>query len=293
MHSTLLRTRKRSLVSNMKKIGFIDYYISEWHANNYPAWMKAVSEQKGLDYKVCYAWAEENVSKVDGKTTAEWCEQMGIEQCASVEELCKKSDFIVILAPSDPETHLRLAEKAFKYADGKRIYIDKTFAPDYATAKAIFDSAKENGVEFFSTSALRYATEIANDINANSTVTYGGGSNYEEYIIHQVEMIVKTMGVGAKAVKVSEDGENLVTDIEFKDGRKAQMNFGKYGFKAIVDGVEKTIESDFFMVLMEKILNFFEGNPSDFEGEQTLEVMKIRENAIKAKGDLNKWIAID
>ena len=273
----------------MKKIGFVDYYISEWHANNYPGWIKNYCKSAGLDYEVAYAWAEKDVSLVDGKTTAEWCSAMGIEQCASVEELCKKSDFIIVLAPSDPDTHLRLATQVFKYADGKRVYIDKTFAPDYTTAKEIFDKAKEYGVEFFSTSALRYASEIANDKNVNSTITYGGGSNYEEYIIHQVEMIVKTMGVGASKVMVKEEGEGLVTDIEYADGRKAQMNFGKFGFKAIVDGVEKTIESDFFATLMSKIVSFFEGNDSDFCGCETLEVMKIREMAILAKGELNVW----
>ncbi len=277
----------------MKKIGFVDYYISEWHANNYPGWIKNYCKSAGLEYEVAYAWAEENVSKVDGKTTAEWCEKMNIEQCATVEELCKKSDFIIVLAPSDPETHLRLASQVFDYADGKRVYIDKTFAPDYATAKEIFDRAEKTGVEFFSTSALRYAEEIKNDTNAKSTVTFGGGSNYDEYIIHQVEMIVKTMGVGANKVKVDKDGEGLVTDIEFIDGRKAQMNWNtQFGFKAVVDGVEKDIESDFFATLMQKIVSFFEGNPSDFDGAQTLEVMKIRENAIKAKGELGVWKTI-
>ena len=29
----------------MGKIGFIDYYISEWHANNYPAWLKQANEE--------------------------------------------------------------------------------------------------------------------------------------------------------------------------------------------------------------------------------------------------------
>ena len=24
----------------MKKIGFIDFYLDEWHANNYPAWIR-------------------------------------------------------------------------------------------------------------------------------------------------------------------------------------------------------------------------------------------------------------
>ena len=50
----------------MKKIGFVDYYISEWHANNYPAWIKSACEELGADYQVAYAWAEEYVSPVDG-----------------------------------------------------------------------------------------------------------------------------------------------------------------------------------------------------------------------------------
>ncbi|MBR2870874.1 MAG: hypothetical protein IKB98_05830 [Clostridia bacterium] len=277
----------------MKKIGFVDYYISEWHANNYPGWIKNYCEKAGLDYQVCYAWAEKDVSLVDGKTTAEWCEKMNIEQCATVEELCKKSDNIIVLAPSDPDTHLRLASEVFKYADKKRVYIDKTFAPDYATAKQICDLAVKAGVDFFSTSALRYADEIKDDKNVNSTVTFGGGSNYDEYIIHQVEMIVKTMGVGASKIKVEESDGALVTDIEYADGRKAQMNWSStYGFKAIVDGVEKQIESDFFANLMVKIVTFFEGNDADFSKTQTLEVMKIRENAILAKGELGVWKTI-
>ena len=42
----------------MKKIGFIDYYISEWHANSYPKWIEEANEALGTDYKVAYAWAE-------------------------------------------------------------------------------------------------------------------------------------------------------------------------------------------------------------------------------------------
>ena len=35
-----------------KTIGFVDYYISEWHANNYPAWIKEICEEKGLSYEL-------------------------------------------------------------------------------------------------------------------------------------------------------------------------------------------------------------------------------------------------
>ena len=31
----------------MKKIGFVDYYISEWHANNYPAWIERIAADMG------------------------------------------------------------------------------------------------------------------------------------------------------------------------------------------------------------------------------------------------------
>ena len=32
----------------MKKIGFIDYYLSEWHANNYPALIEKQGEDRIL-----------------------------------------------------------------------------------------------------------------------------------------------------------------------------------------------------------------------------------------------------
>ena len=116
----------------MKKIGFVDYYISEWHANNYPAWIKEASDKLGLEYEVAYAWAEDYVSLYDSRNTDEWCKTFGVLRCETIAELCEKSDFIVILAPSDPEKHLEYASEVLKY--GKRTYIDKTFAPDYKTA---------------------------------------------------------------------------------------------------------------------------------------------------------------
>ena len=54
----------------------------------------------------------------------------------SIEELCEKSDNILILAPANPETHLKYAKIALSY--GKTTYIDKTFAPDLKTAKEIY-----------------------------------------------------------------------------------------------------------------------------------------------------------
>ena len=37
------------------KIGFIDYFLDEWHANNYP---KFIADECGDDFTVAYAYAE-------------------------------------------------------------------------------------------------------------------------------------------------------------------------------------------------------------------------------------------
>ena len=283
----------------MKKIGFIDLYISEWHANNYPAWIKGVCKEKGLDYEVAYAWAEQDVSAVDGKTTDAWCTENGIEKCNTIEELCEKSDYIVILAPSNPEVHLKYAEIALKYK--KRTYIDKTFAPDFNTAKAIFDIANAYGTPFFSTSALRYATELAPVEKKCSTITVtGSGASFDEYGIHVIEMCVKTMGIGAKAVRAEKAGDQYLMRIDYKNGKFANIVFdGNYGTPFTImpcgeDGktVWKLVESDSFKGLMTAILNFFEDGKLPFDTNETLEVMKVRDALIKATTKTGKWIKV-
>ena len=39
----------------MKTIGFIDYYVSEWHANHYPIWIRELASKTGREYTVKYA----------------------------------------------------------------------------------------------------------------------------------------------------------------------------------------------------------------------------------------------
>ena len=59
----------------MKKIGFIDYFLDEWHANNYPAWIK---EQSGGECVVTYAYAKID-SPLGGLTSAAWAEKHGVD----------------------------------------------------------------------------------------------------------------------------------------------------------------------------------------------------------------------
>lgn len=281
----------------MKTIGFIDYYISEWHADNYPGWIKETCEKMGLDYKVTYAWAKKDISEYNGKTTDEWCKEFGIEKCLTAKELCEKSDYIIILAPSNPEQHLPLVEETFPHAQGKRIYIDKTFAPDYETAKKIYELAEKYNIKFFSTSALRYADEIEGYINCKKAITTGGGSDFDEYIIHQVEMIIKTVGTDLLRAKTVATENGNLCEIEFKNGKVAQMNFApNFAFTIMLEKYGKETElkitSDFFKNLMKKIVLFFENGEVDFEKEQTLAVMKLREAVIESKNNNGVWIEL-
>ena len=280
----------------MKKIGFIDLYLSEWHANNYPVWFEEINQQTGNDFKIAYAWAEKEVSPLDGVSTDEWCKKFGAEKCETIAELCEKSDYIVILAPSDPDVHLKYAKEVLPY--GKRTYIDKTFAPNLAEAEEIFAIAGESATPFFSTSALRYASELDLYEGCRQIDVTGSGSSADEYIIHQVEMVVKKLGVGAEAVMAEKIGDRTLFKVRYPDDRIATMTYAKHAlpFTVYMSGGEqkpvwKTVSSAFFKSLMADILRFFDTGEVSFDTAQTLEAMKIRECALKAQKSLGAWIS--
>lgn len=280
----------------MKKIGFIDYYLSEWHANNYPAWIAEETGKLGLEYKIAYAWAEEEVSPVDGKTTDEWCKAFGAVRCQSIAELCEKSDVIVILAPSDPEKHLLYASEALKY--GKRTYIDKTFAPDFATAKQIFELGEKHGAPFFSSSALRYTEALSYMEGVKKLTTFGGGSRFDEYVVHQAEMVIAVLKKAPLSVKVEKQDSQLVTVARLEDGREAKMVFSPelpfslIGEKDSGELVNRSVSDAFFNGLIKDMISFFETGKVSFDVNETLDVMKLREGALRGAEDLGKWITL-
>ena len=278
----------------MKKIGFVDYYISEWHADNYPAWFEEANQKLGTDYKVAYAWAEMDISPVSGESTDEWCTRMGVERCQTLAELCEKSDVIVVLAPSNPEKHLGYAKEVLTY--GKRTYIDKTFAPNLETAQQIYQIGRENNTPFFSSSALRYSEELAEVKGAQNIILTGGGSNLEEYVIHLVEMAVSLLKDPVKKVKVEELGKQCVCHVETRKGAKAAIVYAPplgYTVTAQIDDekvVHKNIVSQFFVNLIQDILNFFETGEVSFDTQETLEVMRMRDAILKAVECAGEWI---
>ena len=279
----------------MKKIGLVDYFIDEWHSNNYIVWIKELCEKNGYEFEVKYAWAETDT--YEGKlSTDAWCAQKGIEKCNTLEELCCKSDYIMVLAPANPEKHLKYAETVLKY--GKNTYIDKTFAPCADEAKKIFALGEKYATKFFSTSALRYAEELDDCRNAIAMMLKGGGRSFDEYIIHQIEMLVKTMGIGAECVKVFSSGNQKMCVVKYADGRCCFLeyapsnSFGVIAEDGTGNAINKGITSPFFVNLLEHILKFFLDGELPFEKMQTIEVIRIRDALLKAAQTSDTWIKL-
>ncbi len=271
----------------MKTIGFVDYFLSEWHANNYPKWISELSDEFCLKY----AWAEEYISPYDGVNTDQWCEKFGTEKCESIQELCEKSDFIIILSPDNPEKHLGYAKEVFKY--GKPVYMDKTFAPNTKEAEEIFSLAEQYGVKFFSTSALRYADELEKVDGTKNLITTGGGGSVERYSIHQIEMAVKTIKAEPVAVKAELQGEQKFWTVSFNDGSRWTGIYSVYyPFSVCGDKGYSTVTSQFFPKLLADIINFFKTGELSFDSAETMKAMRIRDGILKACSKPGEWFDI-
>lgn len=279
----------------MKKIGFIDYYLDEWHANNYPELIEKLS---GGEYKVCYAYGE-IASPVTGMTNEEWSKKYNIELLPTISEVVEKSDYLIVLSPNNPEKHEELCELPLK--SGKLTYIDKTFAPDKATSIRIFETADKFGTKCYSSSALRFCTEWKEiEKDKISKIYSEGPGKYEVYAIHQIEPIVMLMESRAKRVMFLGDETHPEMIIEFADGRFAHMYHRidpEYSFKMTIADDENNakiyqIKSDYFELFVKALVEFFDTGICPVSHEQTIDVMGILEAANKAIKEPFTWVMV-
>lgn len=203
----------------MIKVGFIDYYLDEWHANNY---VHMLHDYSNGEVEAVYAWAEID-SPEGGLTTDAWCEKYGLTRMMTQEELIEKSDVLLVLAPRDPKKHEELANLALR--SGKRCYVDKTFAPDHFAAKRMLDLAEQSGTPCWSSSALRFAEEYqAADKTNIKGVNAWGPNGFEDYAIHQLEPIFMMMQAPATEVMHLTNDEVYTGVLRFADGRTATLS---------------------------------------------------------------------
>lgn len=281
----------------MKKIGFIDYFLNEWHADNYPDMIRNATNG---EYQVCYAYGYTEPPEGCGFITNEqWAEKHGVELLSSIEEVVEKSDCLIVLSPDNPEMHEELCDVPLK--SGKRTYVDKTFAPDKATAERIFAKAEEYNTPCYSTSALRFSAELEEIDTHNIYKIYSEGpASLSVYVIHQLEPIIKLMNSRAKRMMFLGDEKHPSLIIEFADGRYAQLyhrDDETMSFRiTTVDQDNKAkhyeIKSDYFGRFIKGMIEFFETGVAPVTHEQTIDVIAVRTAAIEAASTPFTWIEL-
>ncbi len=285
-------------MSELLKIGFIDYFLDEWHANNYPEFIRKAAGDK---MAAVYAYGHIDSPRNGGRTTEQWCADMGLERCMTIDEVIEKSDCLIVLSPDNPEMHWELCQKPLR--SGKRVYVDKTFAPTLQIAKDLFALAEEYNTPTYSSSALRYAKELAGlpEKEVAFIDSYGPGVT-ENYLVHQFEPLALVMNAPAEKVLYTPAGNVANFLITYQGGKAASTSlFGWNGATPstmtvrYMDGSMAAIPelTEYFDRFVQNMCHFFETGEGMVDKAQTLSIMALIEAAHKAEEKPGEWVKVE
>lgn len=276
----------------MKTIGFLDYYLDEWHAEQYPSW---IEEASGGTMRVAYAYAM--VDAEGGVDNRSWCQQRDIQLLGSVQEVVEKSDYLIVLSPDNPEYHWTLAELPLQ--SGKPTYVDKTFAPNALTACSLFELAEKHSTPVYSSSALRFASEYASlQKSGIEIVSSIGPGRYENYTIHQIEPIVALMGTDVKRVMFVGTPQNPSFIYVFACGRQARIQHLRNSPFALSISYETgefaqvTVQSDYFSEFIKNMVGFFESGIPSVQPVETMTIMAMIDGGYEAQKRPGQWVDV-
>ena len=268
----------------MTRIGFVDYDLNNFHADIYLKLLRGELAELGYTVAGCTALKAES-----GRI---WAAENDVAWFDDVNVLDAQVDFYVVLAPSNPETHLQLCEQVLPM--GKPTYVDKTFAPDTQTAEAIFTLADKHSVVIQTSSALRYTDVQKYVVDAGGfekvlhMVAWGGGSSFAEYAIHPVELVISCMGDGVQRLLRWSDEPRSRLLLEWADGRTAVIHVHTDGattpYSASLTSATETRfvavdSSAIFRDTARAFLLAFERGQANVPRGQTLDVHRILDAA--------------
>jgi len=274
------------------KIGFIDYYLDEWHANNYPQFFRQWTE----GFEVAYAWGQ--IDKPGGLTSQQWGEKYGVQVLDSMEEVIEKSDVLVVLSPDNPEKHVELCR--LPLASGKPTYIDKTFAPTLKEAKQIFAMAEAGNTPCYSSSALYYACEYDEPrTKAVEIIDSWGPGEFEQYSVHQLEPIIALIDDAPVRVLSIGTPEYPTVLVEFAGGQRAKVAVWRSnaGFGMNIgcrdgSGYHIDVTSDFWEGCTRAMADFFANPVPAVPHENTLRIIAVIEAGVHAMQTPGQWVEI-
>lgn len=270
------------------RIAFVDHQIDNWHANRFACLLK----EHHPEVRLTGVYANE---KGD---LSQWSRQNGAQAVDCIRDLADLADAVMILAPSNPETHWELCRQVFPL--GKPVYIDKTFAPDYDTAKRIFAEADRLGVPIQTSSVLRYSEvqstlrSLEEEVIPLHMAVWAPGDNFHEYLIHSVELVISVMGPLVKDVSYREVAGFHHIELQFAGERMAVIHFQvehATPYFAVVTTSDKwgrpiAIDSThLFRNGLEAIVAFFRDPSTAIDRRETLAIMKTLDQLWKTVPD--------
>lgn len=279
----------------MIKIGYIDYYLDEWHANKAPEHLKT---QAGDEVKVCYAYGE--ITAPNGTTSEVWCQKMGIEHCKTIAEVVEKADVIMVLAPDNCERKEDLAREALM--SGKPTFIDKPFGTDLASAKRMFELADKYNTPCYSCSSLRFAEEYdtVDRSKVESILAVTPQNSFDNYILHALEPAMMLMGEPAvRAMAIKKDTAYYSAVFELESGRIITVNAFDYNvpyrMTLSIPSDNQIIECSygFWSGHYKAMVEFFKTGVAPISHKETLMIAAAREAAKKSIELGSEWVAVD
>jgi hypothetical protein len=259
----------------MQKIGFIDYFLDEWHANNYPRFIAeftvthayALAEQP--DFREVKHWFACRGRQFDRNdvpvwmNTDQWCAEHNVQRAASIEEVCDKCDCLIVFSPDNVELKEALCQVPLR--SGKPVFVDKSFAPNKEVAERIFELADKYGTPMFSSSSLRFSKELP-DVPRDNIEYIGsrGCGDHHDYIIHQLEPLYAVMDAYPTHLMVQNSLRSHVVSFRYADGRLATVDMvaGACPFGVMVRYMDDSMHivnefSGFFDNFVPAMLEFF------------------------------------
>jgi predicted dehydrogenase len=282
-----------------RRIGFVDLYLDNYHANVFLQALRGPLRERGFVLAGGTALREAE--------SRAWAEKNQVPYLATAAALAKEVDYFMVLAPSNPEVHLELCRGVLPFK--KPTYVDKTFAPDLATAKEIFALADRHGTPIQTTSALRYTTvqEQVRKLAAEQgqgrvehMITWGGGGSYDEYAIHPLELLISVMGHEATALQRRGTPNRVQLLLQFRGDRTGVVNVYPQSdtpFAASFTTAKATRyvavdNSQLFVNNLAALLDFFASGKPNVDRRESLLLMRILEAARNPEAQRG-WVSLE
>lgn len=266
-----------------RNIVFLDHDLNNYHANTFRNLLKNELADAGFVVSACHALNSES-----GKA---WAAESEIPYVEDLAELQGSVDGVAVLAPSNPETHVALVQKACQLK--APIYVDKTIAFSVAEVDEMFRLADSAGVPIFSSSALRFADELEplREWNRSGALqqmqVYAGGASSSEYLIHPLETMISTMGTEIAEYDRRTTGTLEQIRLIYRDGRIGTIFMypkSQSGFRVIAAMADKTVHTDIvspiFKNLLTQTLAFFSSGREPVERSETRLLVELLQKSL-------------